>query len=64
MTKKDIHSVDPKTCQGKAASSQNLVTHGLTSSRWLETNKQSLFNETVEVFNTTLIPQSSIEIVQ
>jgi hypothetical protein len=61
MTKKDKHSGGPKTGKGKAVSSRNSVTHGLTARRWLDTNEQSLFDETVEAFNADFDPQSSIE---
>ena len=61
MTKKDKHSTGPKTGKGKAVSSRNSTTHGLTARRWLDTNEQSLFDETVEAFNADFEPQSSIE---
>jgi hypothetical protein len=61
MTKKDKHSTGPKTGKGKAVSSRNSVTHGLTARRWLDTNEQSLFDQTVEAFNNDFDPQSSIE---
>ncbi len=47
MTKKDKHSTGPKTGRGKAESSRNSLTHGLTARRWLDANEQSLFDETV-----------------
>ncbi len=61
MTKKDKHSTGPKTGKGKAVSSRNSTTHGLTARRWLDTNEQSLFDETVAAFNADFDPQSSIE---
>ena len=61
MTKKDKHSTGPKTNKGKAISSRNSTTHGLTARRWLNTNEQSLFDETVEAFNNDFDPQTSIE---
>ncbi len=61
MTKKDKHSSGPKTGKGKAVSSRNSLTHGLTARRWLDANEQSLFDETVEAFNADFDPQSSIE---
>jgi len=51
MTKKDKHSSGPKTDKGKAVSSRNSLTHGLTTRRWLDANEQSLFDETVEAFS-------------
>jgi hypothetical protein len=61
MTKKDNYSTGPKTGKGKAASSRNSLTHGLTARRWLDANEQSLFDETVEAFSADFEPQSSIE---
>ena len=61
MTKKDKHSGGPKTGKGKAVSSRNSVTHGLTARRWLNAEEQALFDETVEAFNADFDPQSSIE---
>jgi len=61
MTEKDKRSGGPKTSKGKAASSRNSVSHELPSSRWLEANEQSLFDQTVEEFNANFDPQSSIE---
>jgi len=61
MTKKDKHSSGPKTGKGKAVSSRNSLTHGLTARRWLDANEQSLFDETVEEFSADFEPQSSIE---
>ena len=61
MTKKDKHSSGPKTGKGKAVSSRNSLTHGLTARRWLDTNEQSLFDQTVEEFSADFEPQSSIE---
>ena len=61
MTKKDKHSGGPKTGKGKAVSSRNSVTQGLTARRWLDANEQSLFDQTVEEFNADFDPQSSIE---
>ena len=61
MTKKDKHSGGPKTGKGKAVSSRNSLTHGLTARRWLDANEQSLFDETIEAFSADFEPQSSIE---
>jgi hypothetical protein len=61
MTKKDKHSSGPKTGKGKAISSRNSLTHGLTARRWLDANEQSLFDQTVEAFSADFDPQSSIE---
>jgi integrase len=61
MTKKDKHSSGPKTGRGKAASSRNSLTHGLTARRWLDANEQSLFDQTVAEFSADFEPQSSIE---
>ena len=54
MTKKDKHSTGPKTGKGKAISSRNSVTHGLTARCWLKDEEQVLFDETVEAFSAAL----------
>jgi hypothetical protein len=57
MTKKDIHSTGPKIGKGKAVSSRNSLTHGLTARRWLDANEQSLFDQTVAEFSADFEPQ-------
>jgi hypothetical protein len=61
MTNKTKHSGGPKTAKGKAVSSRNSTTHGLTERPWINANEQSLFDETVEAFNSDFDPQTSIE---
>ena len=61
MTSKTKHSGGPKTNKGKAISSRNSTTHGLTARRWLNAEEQALFDETVEAFNNDFDPQTSIE---
>ena len=61
MSNKIKHSGGPKTDKGRAISSRNSLTHGLTERRWLDVNEQSLFDQTVEEFNGDFDPQSSIE---
>ncbi len=61
MPKKDKNSNGPKTDEGKAISSRNSVTHGLTAKRWLNVNEQSLYDETVKNLIVDFDPQSSIE---
>ena len=61
MTKKDKHSGGPMTGKGKAVSSRNSLTHGLTARRWLDANEQSLFDQTIAEFSADFDPQSSIE---
>ena len=61
MTSKTKHSGGPKTNKGKAISSRNSTTHGLTARRWLNAEEQALFDETVEAFNADFDPQTSIE---
>jgi len=61
MTSKTKHSGGPKTDKGKAISSRNSTTHGLTARRWLNAEEQALFDETVEAFNADFDPQTSIE---
>jgi len=43
MTSKTKHSGGPNTDEGKAISSRNSITHGLTARRWLNTEEQALF---------------------
>jgi len=61
MTIKTKHSGGPNTDKGKAISSRNSTTHGLTARRWLNAEEQALFDETVEAFNNDFDPQTSIE---
>ena len=61
MSIKPKHSGGPKTNKGKAISSRNSTTHGLTARRWLNDEEQALFDETVEAFNNDFDPQTSIE---
>ena len=61
MTNKTKHSSGPNTDNGKAISSRNSVTHGLTARHWLDTNEQSLFDETVENLIVDFDPQTYIE---
>ena len=61
MSSKPKHSGGPKTNKGKAISSRNSTTHGLTARRWLNAEEQALFDETVEAFNNDFDPQTSIE---
>ena len=61
MISKTKHIGGPKTNKGKAISSRNSITHGLTARRWLNAEEQALFDETVEAFNNDFDPQTSIE---
>jgi len=61
MSNEIKHTGGPKTDKGKAISSRNSTTHGLTARSWLDANEQSLFDETVEAFNSDFNPQTSIE---
>ncbi len=61
MPNKNKNSNGPKTDEGKAISSRNSVTHGLTARRWLNADEQSLFDETVKNLIVDFDPQSSIE---
>ena len=59
MSNKNIKG--PKTDEGKAISSRNSITHGLTARRWLDANEQSLYDETIKNLIVDFDPQSSIE---
>jgi len=61
MPNKNKNSNGPKTDEGKAISSRNSVTHGLTARRWLNADEQSLFDETVKNLIVDFDPQTSIE---
>ena len=61
MSNKNKNSNGPKTDEGKAISSRNSTTHGLTARRWLNVNEQSLYDETVKNLIVDFDPQSSIE---
>ena len=61
MISKTKHIGGPNTDKGKAISSRNSTTHGLTARRWLNAEEQALFDETVEAFNADFDPQTSIE---
>jgi hypothetical protein len=61
MSSKPKHSGGPKTDKGKAISSRNSTTHGLTASQWVNNDEQALFNMTVEALIVDFVPQSFIE---
>ena len=61
MSNKNKNSNGPKTDEGKAISSRNSITHGLTARHWLDTNEQASFDAFVEGFNGDFDPQTSIE---
>ena len=61
MSNKIKNTGGPKTDEGKAISSHNSTTHGLTAKRWLNVNEQSLYDETVKNLIVDFDPQSSIE---
>ena len=61
MSNKNKNSNGPKTDEGKAISSRNSITHGLTARHWLNANEQSLYDETVKNLIVDFDPQSSIE---
>ena len=61
MTNKTKHSGGPKTDKGKAISSLNSTTHGLTARQWVNNDEQALFNMTVEALIVDFDPQYFIE---
>ena len=61
MPNKNKNSGGPKTDEGRAISSHNSTTHGLTARHWLDTNEQSLYDETVKNLIVDFDPQTSIE---
>ena len=61
MTSKTKHSSGPKTNKGKAISSRNSTTHGLTAKSWINDTEQELFDATFDELNQDFNPQSHIE---
>jgi len=61
MTNNNKNSNGPKTDEGKATSSRNSTTHGLTARRWLNANEQSLYDETIKNLIVDFDPQTYIE---
>ena len=61
MAKTPKRTGGPTTPGGKAISSANAVTHGLTSKRWLNDDEQSLYEITVEQLTQDFAPHSTIE---
>lgn len=61
MPNKDKHSGGPKTDKGKALSSRNSTTHGLTARTWLDANEQFSYDETINNLIVDFDPQTSIE---
>jgi len=61
MSNKIKNTGGPKTDEGKAISSRNSTTHGLTARHWLDTNEQSLYDETVKNLIVDFDPQTYIE---
>ena len=61
MTNKPKHSGGPKTNKGKAISSRNSTTHGLTARRWINNNEQELFDMTVKTLMVDFEPETYIE---
>ena len=61
MTSKTKHIGGPKTDKGKAISSRNSTTHGLTARRWINDNEQELFDTTVKALMVDFDPETYIE---
>ena len=61
MSNKIKNTSGPKTDEGKAISSHNSVTHGLTARHWLDANEQSLYDETVKNLIVDFNPETYIE---
>lgn len=51
----------PKTDKGKAISSRNSITHGLTAKNWVNDDEQELFDIAIQALNQDFNPQSHIE---
>ena len=50
----------PKTVTGKLASSKNAIKHGLTATRWLNEDEQTLYSDLLEMFTEDYQPQTHI----
>ena len=61
MSNKNKNSNGPITDEGKAISSRNSTTHGLTAKSWINDTEQELFDATLGEFNQDFNPQSHIE---
>ncbi|MCS5550455.1 MAG: hypothetical protein NZ811_02945 [Gammaproteobacteria bacterium] len=61
MTSKTKHSGGPKSDKGKAISSRNSTTHGLTSRHWQNSKEQDLYNENIVELVKDFDPQTHIE---
>ena len=61
MTSKTKHSGGPKTNKGKAISSRNSTTHGLTARHWQNNKEQDLYNENIVELVKDFDPQTHIE---
>ena len=61
MSSKLKHSGGPKTNKGKAISSRNSTTHGLTASHWQNSKEQDLYNENIVELVKDFDPQTHIE---
>jgi len=61
MTSKTKHSGGPKTNKGKAISSRNSTTHGLTARHWQNNKEQDLYNENIVELVKDFDPKTHIE---
>ena len=61
MSSKPKHSGGPKSNKGKAISSRNSTTHGLTSKHWQNNKEQDLYNENIVELVKDFDPQTHIE---
>ena len=61
MANNNKNSNGSKTDEGKAISSRNSITHGLTAKSWINDTEQELFDATLEELNQDFNPQSHIE---
>jgi len=61
MSNKIKNTGGPKTDEGKAISSRNSTTHGLTARRWLNSTEQGLYNENMIELAKDFNPKTHIE---
>jgi len=58
---KSKKSTGPISTKGKAISSRNSITHGLTSRKWIKEDEKDLYQKALDGFREDFDPKSSIE---
>jgi len=58
---KSKKSTGPISTKGKAISSRNSISHGLTSRKWIKEDEKDLYQKALDGFREDFDPKSSIE---